>query len=100
MPEELVQSLWYLASHSGTIISYDVIITMSRKSRQYDVAILGDTGFTAAFVAQIMATRFPTETRWLIAARSPTKLAQLRDRPGQLNPKKSVPGMSIFPKTL
>ncbi|KEF53752.1 uncharacterized protein A1O9_10153 [Exophiala aquamarina CBS 119918] len=72
---------------------------MSQKPRQYDVAVLGATGFTAAFVAQIIATTFPSGTRWTIAARDPIKLAQLRGRLGQLNPKGPVPGIEFAQNT-
>lgn len=62
-------------------------------ARQYDVALLGATGFTATFVAQILMTTLASETRWLIAGRNSEKLARLRDSLKELGPKGPVPGM-------
>lgn len=71
-------------------------MTMGLKLRQYDFALLGATGFTAAYVAQIFVTKFPKQTRWLIAGRDPSKLARLRNNLSQLNPKGPLPGMSFL----
>lgn len=69
------------------------MITMGFHPRKYHVTLLGATGFTATFVAQILTTTLASETRWLIAGRNPDKLARLRDSLRELSPRGPVPGM-------
>lgn len=75
-------------------------MVMRSFARQYDVALLGATGFTATFVAQIFATTLPTEAHWLIAGRSSEKLKGLRQKLRQLSPKGPVPGMRFSQPTV
>ena len=45
--------------------------------RQYDVVVLGATGFTGALTAQYLAAHAPDTTRWAIAGRNQSKLERL-----------------------
>jgi short subunit dehydrogenase-like uncharacterized protein len=45
--------------------------------RQYDVAVLGATGFTGALTAEYLARNAPGTTRWAIAGRNQSRLESL-----------------------
>jgi short subunit dehydrogenase-like uncharacterized protein len=49
------------------------------KERPYDLICFGATGFTGRLVAEYLAGKTDETFRWAVAARSPKKLAQLRD---------------------
>jgi short subunit dehydrogenase-like uncharacterized protein len=46
-----------------------------RRSRTYDIVLLGATGFTGALTAERLATQGPDDLRWAVAGRNETKLA-------------------------
>jgi short subunit dehydrogenase-like uncharacterized protein len=48
-------------------------------SREYDVLLLGATGFAGRLTAGYLARNAPSTCRWAIAGRNKDKLAQLRD---------------------
>ncbi|CEH11685.1 Uncharacterized membrane protein [Ceraceosorus bombacis] len=52
---------------------------MSSTQREYDVVVLGATGFTGSLVAEYLA-RHPTHPRWGIAGRSAARLDALRKK--------------------
>ncbi|KAK5064271.1 hypothetical protein LTR84_000104 [Exophiala bonariae] len=64
---------------------------MRSYTRQYDVALLGATGFTATLVAQVFAATLTSEIRWLIAGRNYDKLRGLLEKLRKLNPEGPVP---------
>ena len=45
--------------------------------RAFDVAVLGATGFTGRLACEYLAAKYPTDVRWLVAGRSPSKLADI-----------------------
>jgi short subunit dehydrogenase-like uncharacterized protein len=45
--------------------------------REYDIVVLGATGFTGALTAQYLAAHAPDSTRWAIAGRNQSKLQRL-----------------------
>ncbi|MGI8882581.1 MAG: saccharopine dehydrogenase family protein [Jatrophihabitans sp.] len=51
-------------------------------TREYDIVLVGATGFTGGLVAEHFARRMPPGTRWAIAGRNAAKLAAVRDRLG------------------
>jgi short subunit dehydrogenase-like uncharacterized protein len=51
--------------------------------RQYDVVVLGATGFTGALTAEYLAKNASASTRWAIAGRNRAKLEDVRRRLGQ-----------------
>jgi short subunit dehydrogenase-like uncharacterized protein len=42
--------------------------------REYDILLLGATGFTGGLMVEYMTTTFPGSLRWAIAARNKAKL--------------------------
>ncbi len=50
--------------------------------REFDIVLLGATGFTGGLTAEYLAANAPSTCRWAIAGRSATKLATVRDRLG------------------
>ncbi|MBF9133212.1 saccharopine dehydrogenase NADP-binding domain-containing protein [Plantactinospora sp. S1510] len=50
--------------------------------RQFDVVLLGATGFTGSLTAEYLATHAPAGTRWALAGRDGGRLRALRDRLG------------------
>ena len=55
---------------------------MPANDRQYDVVLLGGTGFTGALTAQELANRAPDGSRWALAGRNREKLEKLRETLG------------------
>jgi short subunit dehydrogenase-like uncharacterized protein len=51
--------------------------------RQYDVALLGATGFTGALTAEYLAGHASDSTRWALAGRNRAKLEEVRQRLGE-----------------
>lgn len=47
--------------------------------REFDVVVLGATGFTGRLTAEQVAAHLPAGARWAIAGRNEEKLAQVRD---------------------
>ena len=54
---------------------------MSEDNRDYDVVLMGASGFTGQLVAQYLLNTYGTDgdLRWAIAGRNETKLQQVRD---------------------
>lgn len=61
--------------------------------RQYELIILGATGYTGALTAEHIARYLPTNLRWAIAGRSRGKLEDLAARLQKLEPDRVQPGM-------
>jgi short subunit dehydrogenase-like uncharacterized protein len=53
--------------------------------REYDIVVLGATGFTGALTAEYLARQAPGETRGALAGRNQSKLEQVRDQLTKLN---------------
>ena len=51
--------------------------------REYDVVVLGATGFTGALTAEYLARHASDSTRWALAGRNRAKLEEVRQRLGQ-----------------
>src|SRR5689334_9949990 len=50
--------------------------------REYDVVLLGATGFTGALTAAQLAARAPEGLRWALAGRDAAKVEAVRERAG------------------
>ena len=61
---------------------------MSDRSRgtDFDVVLLGATGFTGGLTAEHLARHGPGDLRWAVAGRDPARLAAVRDRLRGLGP--------------
>ncbi|KAI0601062.1 hypothetical protein F4775DRAFT_589751 [Biscogniauxia sp. FL1348] len=67
-------------------------------ARPFDITILGATGCTAPICAQHIARTLPTNFRWCIAGRSPSKLKILAADPDHAAPSiRVVPDLSLEP---
>jgi short subunit dehydrogenase-like uncharacterized protein len=53
---------------------------MNDKHREFDIIVIGATGFTGTLVAEYLCNRYGVDAglRWAAAGRSATKLAALR----------------------
>ena len=65
-------------------------------SRQYDIVLLGATGYTGALTAEHIAQNLPTNLKWAIAGRSSSKLEALATKLKQLNSDRLQPGKLSF----
>ncbi|GAA1137997.1 saccharopine dehydrogenase family protein [Nocardioides aquiterrae] len=55
---------------------------MSPATREYDIVLVGATGFTGGLTAEYLARHAPAGLRWALAGRNQQKLAAVRDRIG------------------
>src|SRR4051794_23163853 len=69
--------------------------TMAELEREYDLALLGATGFTGALTAAELASRAPTGLRWALAGRNLDKLAAVRDRVVAAHPQAPAPELVV-----
>lgn len=55
-------------------------------TREYDVVLVGATGFTGGLTAEYLLRHAPAGLRWALAGRNPDKLEAVRDRLADLDP--------------
>lgn len=67
----------------------------NKSDREYDIVLVGATGYTGALTAEHIAEQLPTNLRWAIAGRSSTKLNELAARLNKLAPERLQPGPLI-----
>jgi short subunit dehydrogenase-like uncharacterized protein len=60
-------------------------------SRQYDIILLGATGYTGKLTAEYITTNLPTNIKWAIAGRNQSKLSALANELKSLNSSRSTP---------
>jgi hypothetical protein len=63
-------------------------------SRQYELILLGATGYTGKLVAEWISTHLPEDLKWAIAGRNAKKLQGVVDDLKQISPTRKQPGMS------
>ncbi|KAI1867908.1 uncharacterized protein JN550_006715 [Neoarthrinium moseri] len=66
-----------------------------KQDRDYDVVLLGATGYTGLLTAEHIVEHLPTSLRWAIAGRSRTKLDALASRLKKLGPDKIQPAIEV-----
>ena len=64
---------------------------MASASRQYELVLLGATGYTGRLTAEHITTNLPTDLKWAIAGRNEKKLTQCAKELMKLNPDRSQP---------
>ncbi|KAI0004443.1 hypothetical protein F4779DRAFT_73354 [Xylariaceae sp. FL0662B] len=69
-------------------------------NRDFDIAILGATGWTATMCCEHITRHLPTTLRWTIAGRSRSKLEALARRLRSLDPDRPAPRISTLPPSL
>lgn len=60
-------------------------------SRQYDVILLGATGYTGKLTAEYITTNLPTNIKWAVSGRNQSKLTKLVDGLKALNSTRNTP---------
>ena len=68
---------------------------MANTQRQYEIIVLGATGYTGKYTAEHITTSLPTDLKWAIAGRSEAKLNKLLPELKSLNPDRLQPGVEI-----
>jgi short subunit dehydrogenase-like uncharacterized protein len=68
---------------------------MAEDERQYDIVLLGATGFTGALTAAELAARAPLGARWAVAGRTRAKVEAVRDRVVAQHPDAPVPDVLV-----
>jgi short subunit dehydrogenase-like uncharacterized protein len=61
-------------------------------NRQYDLVLLGPTGYTGQFCAEHIVQNHPTDLKWAIAGRSLQKMESIAKQLKTLNPDRAEPG--------
>lgn len=67
----------------------------NKSDREYDIVLVGATGYTGALTAEHIAEHLPTNLRWAIAGRSSTKLDELATRLKKLAPDRLQPAIVV-----
>lgn len=61
-------------------------------SRQYDIVLLGATGYTGKLCAEYITSNLPTNLKWAVGGRSSSKLSAITEELRSLNPDRLQPG--------
>lgn len=69
---------------------------MSTTSRQYELVLLGATGYTGKLTAEHITTSLPTDLKWAIAGRNEKKLANVAQELKKLNPDRPQPDIKVL----
>jgi short subunit dehydrogenase-like uncharacterized protein len=67
---------------------------MTSQSREYDLVLLGATGYTGKLTVEWISTNLPTDLRWAIAGRNAKKLQGVIDELTKLSPTRKQPGIA------
>jgi short subunit dehydrogenase-like uncharacterized protein len=65
---------------------------MAQGSREYELILLGATGYTGKLVAEWVTTHLPQDLKWAIAGRNAKKLRNVVDELQKLSPGRKQPG--------
>jgi short subunit dehydrogenase-like uncharacterized protein len=68
---------------------------MTSHAREYDLVLLGATGYTGKLTAEWISTTLPTDLKWAIAGRNEKKLRSVVDELTKLTPDRLQPCMCI-----
>lgn len=68
---------------------------MSSTSRQYDLVLLGATGYTGKLTAEYVQEHVETSLKWAIAGRNAKKLADIAQKLKALNPDRIQPAIEV-----
>lgn len=66
---------------------------MAATSREFDLLLLGPTGYTGRFCAEHIVQNLPTNLKWAMAGRSLQKVESVAKDIKELNPNREDPGM-------
>jgi len=68
---------------------------MASTDREYELVLLGATGYTGKYCAEHIATHLPTNLRWAVAGRNLSKLSAVVNEIKSLNPDRRAPGIEV-----
>ncbi len=86
----------YLSIVSTGLIKGLLVLSAMSSARQFDLVLLGATGYTGSLTAEHIAKSFPINLKWAIAGRSSKSLEDLLERLKVVNPERVSPGSSLF----
>lgn len=69
-----------------------------QEDREYDIVLVGATGYTGELTALAIAEQLPTNLKWAIAGRSQAKLEKLAAKLKNSFPDRLEPSMQHRPK--
>ncbi|GME33541.1 Saccharopine dehydrogenase / Homospermidine synthase [Neofusicoccum parvum] len=69
---------------------------MPSTPRQYELVLLGATGYTGKLTAEHITTSLPTDLKWAIAGRNEKKLANVAEELKRLNPDRPQPAIEVL----
>ena len=69
-------------------------------NRQYELILLGATGYTGKLVAEWVSTHLPEDLRWAIAGRNEKKLQAVLEELKKVSPERKQPGKKDIGSTL
>jgi len=61
-------------------------------NKEFDLVLLGPTGYTGKLTAEYIIQQFPTNLKWALAGRSATKIQAVARELRDLNPNRLEPG--------
>ncbi|KAF2714635.1 hypothetical protein K504DRAFT_469083 [Pleomassaria siparia CBS 279.74] len=68
---------------------------MAQGAREYELVLLGATGYTGKLTAEWISTNLTTDLKWAIAGRNSRKLQAVVDELKKLNPNRKQPDVEI-----
>ena len=68
-----------------------------QSAREYDLIVLGATGYTGKLCAEYIHTSLPTNLKWAIAGRSEKKLLAIKDEWEAMSTDRLQPGQLLAP---
>jgi short subunit dehydrogenase-like uncharacterized protein len=68
---------------------------MSSLERQYELILLGATGYTGKYCVEHIVKYLPTNLVWAVAGRNASKLNKILQEIKSLNPDRLVPGVEV-----
>lgn len=91
-----LSSLSSLRSTESSLVlqNYTPLSTLSTmtSNRQYDLVLLGPTGYTGKFCAEHIVQNLPTDLKWAIAGRSAEKMEPIAKELKALDSDRADPG--------
>lgn len=72
-----------------------LVLSVMSSARQFDLVLLGATGYTGCLAAEHIAKSFSTSLKWAIAGRSSESLEDLSEKLKIVNPDRVSPGLSL-----
>lgn len=65
---------------------------MARPNREYELIVLGATGYTGKLVAEWVTAHLPEDLKWAVAGRNAKKLQEVVNGLKDQNPSRKLPG--------